>query len=133
MAEPKSRCRGCEPVALVGLNPVGEVPRLPPPGPLSGGELPGAVVGEPELDEPLEVDGGGAVGEPDAVAGGASEGDASAGAHEPGEGAFDHRAPASVVGGEGAVPPGSAGFDEFGVVCGEPEDATVRGGGAAVP
>ena len=41
--------------------------------------------------------------------------------HQPGDGAFDHRSPLSVVGGEVAVAPGPPGFDEFGVVSGEGE------------
>lgn len=94
---------------------------------LSGGELPAPVLGEAEVDEALEVDGGGSVGEPDAVAGEAAVGDASAGSDEPGEAAFDHWSELSVV----AVAPGSAGFDEFGVVVIELEDPSVAGGGAA--
>ena len=64
----------------------------------------------------MEVDGGGSVGEPEPVAGDAAVGDSSAGADQPGEAAFDHGPPASVVVGEVAVAPGSAGFGEFGVV-----------------
>ena len=90
-----------------------------------------SLVGEAEVEEPLQVDGGGAVGEPDAVAGGAAVGDAAAGSDEPGEAAFDHGPPASVVVGEVAVAPGAAGFDELGVMGAEAEDAAVCGGGAA--
>src|SRR5262245_58548860 len=83
---------------------------------LFAGESPALVVGEAEVEQSLEVGGGCAVGEPDAVAGEAAVGDASAGSHEPGEGAFDHWSKASIVVGEVAVAPCSAGFDEFGVV-----------------
>ena len=96
----------------------------------SGCQSPVAVVVEAECEEALEVDGCGAVGEPGAVAGGAAVGDAAAGSHEPGEGAFDHWSPSPVVVGEVAVAPGSAGFDEFGVVGAEDKDSSVVSGGA---
>jgi hypothetical protein len=46
-------------------------------------------VGESEVDEPLEVDGGGAVAEPELVAVGAAVAESAAGADEPGDAAFD--------------------------------------------
>jgi hypothetical protein len=82
--------------------------------------LPTVVVVETEVDESLEVDGGCSVGEPDAVPGEAAVGDAAAGSDEPGEAAFDHRSELSVVVGVLAVAPGSAGFDEIGVVWRDP-------------
>ena len=93
--------------------------------------MPGPVVGEAQVDEALEVDGRSAVGEPNAVAGEAAVGDVSAGSDEPREAALDHRSELSVVVGEVAVTPGSAGFDEFGVVVGELQGAAIAGGGAS--
>ena len=106
-----------EPAALVAFVPLSR-PSLTGPGAVAwSGDGPAVgVVGEAEVDEPLEVDGGGAVGEPDAVGGDASVGDTAAGADEPGEAAFDHGPEPLVVGGEVVVSPGASGFDEFGVV-----------------
>jgi hypothetical protein len=81
--------------------------------------LPAIVVVEAHVDEALEIDGRGAVSEPDAVPGEAAVGDASAGSDEPGEAAFDHRSELSVVVGEFAVTPRSAGLEELSVVVGE--------------
>jgi hypothetical protein len=55
-------------------------------------------VGESEVDQAAEVEGGGAVVEPVVVGGGAAVGQAAVAAgDEPGYGAFDHGPPAPVV------------------------------------
>ena len=97
----------------------------------SGGELPASVVGEAHGDEASQIDGGGAVGEPDSVVGDTAIGDASTGSDEPGQAAFDHRAVLSVVVSEVAVAPGASGLDEFGVVEAQDEGPAVVAGRAA--
>src|SRR4051795_10335521 len=131
MTDRRAGVRGGEPVTLDGRPPKVSFPLCRAPGPLSGGELPAVGVAEAEGEEPSEVDGGGTVGQPQPVAGETAVGDASAGAHEPGEAAFDHGPPASVVVGEVAVAPGPAGIDEFGVVGMDMQGPAVTGGGAA--
>jgi hypothetical protein len=91
-------------------------------------------VGESEVDEAAEVEGGGAVVEPGVVLGDAAVGDAAvAPGDEPGDGAFDRGSPAAVlrlpVGVAGGLVPG--GFEQ--VVPGvDGEDAAGLGAGAAV-
>lgn len=63
----------------------------------SGGEGPAVVVGESEGGEALQVDGGGALADGDAVAFDAAVANLAVFvAHEPGEGAFDHRSVLTV-------------------------------------
>ena len=65
------------------------------------------VVGEAEVDEPVEVDGGDAVAEPEPVAVGAAVAEPAVGAaYEPGDAAFDH-GPVAPVGIDGAVAAGN--------------------------
>src|ERR1700733_5233545 len=85
-------------------------------------ECPGAVggAGEPEVDEPAEVEGGGAVCEPAVVPVDAAVGDAAAAAgHQPGDGPFDRGPPPAVL-----VFPGGAG----GVAAGGGPRGAARGG-----
>ena len=87
-------------------------------------------MGEAEVDESLEVDGGRPVGKPDLVACDTAVGHSAAGSDEPGQAPFDHGPPAAVVVGEVAVAPGPAGFGQFGVVGRESETAAILAGGA---
>src|SRR5262249_49645518 len=111
------------------------------PGPGGSGGLckcPGAVAGagEPEVDEPAEVEGGGPVVEPDVVLGDAAVGDAAVGVgDEPGDGPPGRRPPPAGVcfsggggGGAGGGRPGSGGGGG-GV---EGQNAPGLGGGAAL-
>src|SRR5262249_34606279 len=103
------------------------------PGPGGSGGLckcPGAVAGagEPEVDEPAEVEGGGPVVEPDVVLGDA----AVAGGDEPGDGRLDRRPPPAVFVLPGGVGGGPAGGGQQGVLGVDGQNAPGLGGGAAL-
>lgn len=97
----------------------------------SGDGPAGVGAGEAEVDEPVEVDGGGAVGEPDAVAFDAAVAELAVGsADEPRDAAFDHRAvlPVGVIEDVGARE--RAGRGEERVVGVQHDHAAVLGGRA---
>lgn len=97
-------------------------------GPAVGG------VGEAEGDEPVEVDRGGAVGEPDPVAVEAAVADlAVRAAHQPGDGALDHGAVLSVEVGERVGAGEDTGGGEQAVVGVQHDRAAVACSGAARP
>ena len=89
------------------------------------------VVGDAEVGEAHEVDGGGSGGEPEVVGGDAAVGDASGFvAGEPRDGAFGHGAVLSVEGlGGGPRPAGLVGLSAA-VVCVDGDAAPGGGGGA---
>ena len=135
LTEPGSRCSGCEPVALDGLNPRFRFRRCLARGPfaVSGGELPAVVPGEAEVAEPSRVQGGGSDREAELVAFDAAVADAAvAVAGEPGDGSFDQWSVGSVVRGDIGVgsPALPVGGEEF-VVGADRECLAASGGGAS--
>ena len=89
-------------------------------------------MGEAEVDEPLQVDGGDAVAEPEPVAVGAVVAESAVGADEPGDAAFDH-GPVLAVGDVELVGLGEgAGSGEQAMVGVQRDDPPVVGGGAAL-
>src|SRR5690606_6404955 len=88
---------------------------------------------EPEGDEPPEVDGGDAVGEPELVAVDAAVAEPPAAAHEPGDAALDHGPVLSVEVGEGVGGGEAAGGSEQPVVGVQGDDPPPGGGRASGP
>ena len=111
----------------------GVVPSLSAPDPLSGGEAPAVGgVGEAEVEQSAQVDGGGADAEAEPVAFDAAVADAAVSVgDEPGDGAFDEWPPLPVVVDADAGPPVGAGGGEQLVVVGDGEGLAGGAGGAA--
>ena len=101
----------------------------------SGGEYPSVgAVGESEVDESAQVDGGGSEAQSDAVAFDASVADPSVSVgDEPGDGSFDHGPVLAVVVQVLSVAPPSTGGGENLVVFTDPVGFAVDCGGAADP
>src|SRR6266487_4649455 len=98
-------------------------------------KCPGAVAGagEPEVDQPAQVEGGGPVVEPGVVLGDAPVGDAAvATGGEPGDGPLDGGTPSAVFGLPGRVGGGAAGGSQERVLGVDAEDSPGCGGGAAL-
>src|SRR5215813_10088665 len=97
-------------------------------------ECPGAVAGsgEAEVDQAAEVEGSGPVVEPGVVFGDAPVGDAAVAAcDQPGDGAFDRRAPLAEFVLPGGVGGGAAGGGQQSMLRVDAEDSPGLGGGAA--
>ena len=103
-----------------------------PRGPTSRGSIRRRV--ESEVDQPSEVDGGDAQRETELIPLHSSEPDPPVVVgHQPGDGSLHHRSPSSVVLGEVALSPCSAGLDQLFVVRMEMESPAVFGGRAPCP